>query len=160
MATPDAATIQALLDEGMTQTEIARAAGVSRQRIHQIIKEAGYESLITEVTENLPWEVERQFLTNTIYKAMRLHGHWMLDNDALTKGSLGKLRAFHRKLVAFNQVIDYDPAYQAIPGISNTPGFAYLPRRPEDGNYIIRLRHGVKLTPVGEKIWQLPKELP
>lgn len=160
MAAPDATTIRALLDEGMTQSDIARAAGVSRQRIHQIMKEAGHESLITEVTENLPWEVERQFLTNTIYKAMRLHGHWMLDNDALTAGSLGKLRAFHRKLVAFNQVVDYDPAYQAIPGISNTPGFAYLPRRPEDGNYIIRVRQGVKLTPTGEKIWQLPSELP
>lgn len=74
--------------------------------------------------------------------------------------SNAKLVAFLPKLTQFNQAVDYDPDYPIVLGLFNTPGFAYLPRLARDGNYAIRIREGMRLTPLGKKMWVMPKNGP
>lgn len=57
----------------------------------------------------------------------------------------------------YRQVIDYNPAYPAIPGVVNTPGFAYVPRTESDEDFIIKIRPGVRITTIGDRIWRLPE---
>nr|WP_162933298.1 hypothetical protein [Corynebacterium lactis] len=146
-----------LMGEGMKQSEIARRYGVSRQYICQLAQAGGHTPLTPIVAENMPWEVPSELLSNTIYKALRLFGHWQLDNEALAEASLTKIRGFLNKLERFNQVVDYDPSYPAVPGLTNMPGFAYVPRVESDENFVFRVREGVRITPVGNRIWRLPE---
>lgn len=141
------------LDGGMSQTEIAVEHGVSRQYVCKLAKQAGYRNPYRTMMENLPWDVDSEFAENTIYKNVRRHGILM------TTGQLGEsdtdhIRALYRKLDAFNVVVDYDPSYPALPGFSNLGGFAFLPRTAEDEDYIIKIRPGINLTDIGQKIWR------
>lgn len=145
--------------KGYSQSEIAREFGVSRQYVHKLAKDSGYEPVSTRVTELFPWEVDPEFYGNTIYQAMRLLGSYRLNQRGLSKSSLAKVRGFARKLARFNQVVDYDPAYPAVPGLSNTPGFAYVPRQPGDGDLIVRVRPGVVLSGEARRIWIIPEGL-
>lgn len=146
-----------LVEKGMRQVEIAEEFGVSRQYVNALLRKAGVESPVTIVSENMPWEITEEFYLNTIYQAVRLHGHAQVGGmDALNGSSINKLRAFHKKLTVFKQVIDFNPKYPALPGVSNSPGFAYVPRSPQDEDFIIKIRSGVNITPLGDRIWRLP----
>lgn len=149
-----------LMDQGMRQAEIAREFNVSRQYVNRLAIAGGHSPVSTEVTENLPWSVDPEWYTNTIYQGLRLLGHYQLDPEGLVGSSRVKLRGFLRKLDTFNQVVDYDPSYPAIKGISNTPGFAYVPRRPEDNGLVIKNKPGIKITNTGKRIWRIPDEWP
>lgn len=153
--TPELALL--LVEQGMKQSEIAADFGVTRQYVNKLAKQAGYVSSMTIVNENLPWEVSPDYQTNTLYQAVRLVGHCNLG-DISSKSSERKLSALLKKLRAFNQVIDFDPGYPAIPGVVNTPGFAYVPRTLEDEDFVIKIRPGVRITNIGNRIWRLPKE--
>lgn len=148
-----------LMSKGVRQSEIAREYGVSRQYVGQLAKQGGYDSPITKVSRNLPWEVDPAFYANTIYKGVTLHGHMMLaGKEKISATSQSKLLGFYRKLIRFNVVVDYDPDYLAQPGLTNTNGFAYVPRGAADKDYIIKVRPGVRITPLGEKLWRLPSD--
>lgn len=150
--------VQTLLNEGMTQSEIAREFGVSRQYVNKLLKDTGRESPITVVSENLPWEVSPEYYDSVIYANLRIAAHYNLTNgEDLVNSSLVKVRALTRKLLGFRMVVDYDPSYPAIPGVTATPGFAYLPRAEADEDYMIKIRPGVRLTETGKKIWRIPE---
>jgi hypothetical protein len=143
----------------MRQTEIADAYGVSRQYVYKLLKHAGHESQITEITDNLPWEIDLRVTENTVYQAVRKMAHINLAGaDSLPEASRQKARALVRKLTRFNQVIDYDPSYPAVPGLTNTPGFAYVPRTTQDEDFAVKIRPGVRITPLGNKIWRIPAD--
>lgn len=61
MSIIDPATVRYCLAQGMTQTELAREYGVTRQYIHKLAKQAGHEPLRTIVTENFPWPIKPEF---------------------------------------------------------------------------------------------------
>lgn len=125
----------------------------------QLAKRGGWESPFKTMAENLPWDVPRELRDNTIYKNVRRHGIWKTNNN-LSEVDRAHLRAFLQKLEIFNSVVDYDPKYPAVPGYSNTPGFAYLPRTETDEDYIIKIKTGVRLTQLGEQIWRKPTNIP
>ena len=54
-------------------------------------------------------------------------------------------------------VLDYNPEYPPIMGLTSTPGFAYIPRTEEDEDFMMKIRRGVKVTPLGNRIWRLPE---
>lgn len=149
-----------LLEEGYRQSEIAKDYGVSRQYVHRLAKQGGHQALVTKVSQNFPWEITDEMYENTIYQALRLLGHYQLDPDKLKGTSRDKLKAFLRKLTLFNQVVDYDPDYPAVPGLSNTPGFAYVPRTESDKNYAVKIKPGVRITNTGERLWTIPEVWP
>lgn len=148
-----------LMAQGHRQTDIAKEYGVSRQYVHKLAKNGGYVPPITTITENLPWEVDSSCFRNTIYISLRAYGHINLGGpESLEKDTVRRAETLVRRLKVFNQVIDYDPEYPPIPGLSNVNGFAYVPRTEADEDYVIKIRPGVKITPLGEKLWRMPQE--
>lgn len=147
------------LHNGETQADIARAEGVSRQYVSHLAKKAGWENPFKTMAENIPWDVKSEFGDNTIYKNVRRHGIWQTTRR-LSETDRNQLRSFLQRLELFNVVVDYDPSYPANPGYTNTPGFTYVPREPEDEDYIIRIKPGIRLTHIGRQIWKRPTDLP
>ena len=150
-----------LIEDGQTQSEIAREFGVTRQYVSRLAVQGGYVNKSRVVSDNLPWEVHRDFAENTIYKNVRRHGIAMAHGvNAVGRADQAHLRSFHRKLVAFNVVVDYDPSYPAVPGFSNTPGFAFVPRSTRDRDFVIKIRPDLNLTQEGLRLWRMPAENP
>ncbi|GGG67724.1 hypothetical protein [Corynebacterium pelargi] len=151
-----------LLAKGMNQTAIAKEYDVTRQYVHILAKRAGYQPFNSRlVRDNLPWEdISSEHDDNVVFQAMRLHARVRVGGREQIRGkSRDKVNAMFRKLIRFNQVIDYDPSYPPMPGLSGTGGFAYVPRQESDEDYMIRIKPGVRLTEEGKKIWKMPKEL-
>ncbi|MBH5303308.1 hypothetical protein BRL53_03235 [Corynebacterium ulcerans] len=155
--------VMQLLGEGMTQSQIARKYGVTRQYIFTLAKRGGHQASAQEyIKDDLPWaNVPDKHFNNTILSGLRIHARYMeRGQEGLRGSSCVKLLGMYRKLVRFNQVIDYDESYPPVEGLSNTGGFMYVPRSPEDGNLIIKMKPGVRITKRGARIWQLPKKFP
>ena len=160
MSIIDPATVRYYLAQGMTQTELAREYGVTRQYIHKLAKQAGHEPLRTIVTENFPWPIKPEFSQNNLYQALRVVGLWNMDPNAVKPNTLQKLRGVLRKLQNFNTVLDYDASYPAVPGLTNTPGFAYVPRTESDEGFIVKIKPETRITPIGRKLWLMPEGVP
>lgn len=153
--------VMRLMEDGQTQAAIARDFGVTRQYVSLLAKRGGFVNKFRVVSENLPWLVDSGFTENTIYKNLRRHAIARANGlDSLGKADRSHVLAFHKKLAVFNSVVDYDPSYPAVPGFTNTPGFAYVPREEGDEDFVIKLRPGLKLTSEGRKLWRLPAEVP
>ena len=150
-----------LMEEGLTQAEIARQAGVTRQYVYKILRDAGFRSEFAQQTrlirDNFPWELENnEVMDNTVYIQLWLAARFNDTPDSISKTSTERVRALIRKLVRFNQVVDYDPKYPWVKGLFNTRGLAFLPRQEEDEDYMIKIRPGVTITEVGKKLWKVP----
>ena len=160
MSIIDPATVRYCLAQGMTQTELAREYGVTRQYIHKLAKQAGHEPLRTIVTENFPWPIQPDFTKNNLYQAWRVVGLWNMDTKSVSistrkKGVGGLPQGYH-----FGSVIGYDPGDPAIPGLITTPGFAYVPRAESDENFIVKIKQETRITPIGRKLWRMPEGVP
>lgn len=160
MSIIDPATVRYCLAQGMTQTELAREYGVTRQYIHKLAKQAGHEPLRTIVTENFPWPIKPEFTKNNLYQALRVVGLWNLDTDSVSLGTVKKVIGVLRKVHHFGSVIDYDPGHPAIPGLITTPGFAYVPRTESDKGFIVKIKPETRITPIGRKLWRMPEGVP
>ena len=157
--TPD--IVMSMLKNGIRQSEIARTYGVSRQYVNKLAKQGGHEPIVTVVSENMPWVVPSEYYGNTLYQGLRLIAHANYGGyETLTGSSLAKIRALLKKLIQFHLVIDFDPSYPAVPTLTNTPGFAYVPRTEVDEDFMIKIKPGVRITPEGDKMWRLPKTMP
>lgn len=160
MSIIDPATVRYCLAQGMTQTELAREYGVTRQYIHKLAKQAGHQPLRTIVSENFPWPIKPDFYENHLYITLRAIGTFNLDPTAVRETTLRGVRSVLRKLQNFNTVIDCDPGYPAVPGLVNTPGFAYVPRAESDENFIVKIKPETRITPIGRKLWRMPEGVP
>lgn len=147
-----------LLDNGYRQVDIAREYGVSRQYIHMLAKDAGYTSPIGTVRDNMPWDVDPEFSKNATLVAFRLVGHERVAPGRMIDESRERANGLLKRLRQFNVVVDYDPRYPPIIGLTNTPGFAYVQRTDEDEDFIMKIKPGVRITPLGNKIWRMPPE--
>ncbi|AKK10419.1 helix-turn-helix domain-containing protein [Corynebacterium uterequi] len=155
--------VMQLMEAGESQAAIARAFKVSRQYVHKLAKQGGHETsqrLSDYVSRHFPWDIIPEANHSTLHQNIRLLALWNLDQSALERGGRLKLRAFLNKLNGFQQVVDYNPNYKAVKGLNNKPGFAYVPRTPEDEGMAIKIRPGIRLTDEGRKLWAMPKELP
>lgn len=160
MSIIDPATVRYCLAQGMTQTELAREYGVTRQYIHKLAKQAGHQPLRTIVTENFPWQIKPEYTHNNLYTVLRVIGLWNLDPSAVQNSTMQKVKGVLRKIQNFNTVIDCDPGHPAVPGLVNTPGFAYVPRTESDENFIVKIKPETKITPIGRKLWRMPEGVP
>lgn len=157
--TPD--LVLYLMNQGMRQTDIANEYRVSRQYINSLAKKGGYVSPITTITENFPWDEETMLRLGSshLYQSLRLFGHYRLEGwEGVTGTSKDKVVTLIKKLTAYHLVLDAGDQYPAIPGVSKTPGIGFAQRTPEDENFVIKIRSGVRITPLGDKIWRLPDQ--
>ncbi|AKK10420.1 helix-turn-helix domain-containing protein [Corynebacterium uterequi] len=151
-----------LLESGESQAAIAREFGVTQQYVSKILKGAGYVYVTPSkfVAENMPWDVPTEWRNATIHNSIRLMAFWNMDHELIKGEAVGKLSRFLNKLIVFNQVVDFNLNYPPIKGLNSKPGFAYVPRTPEDEGMAIKIRPGIRLTAEGRKLWAMPKELP
>ncbi|AKK11091.1 helix-turn-helix domain-containing protein [Corynebacterium uterequi] len=154
--------VMQLMEAGESQSAIARTFKVSRQYVHKLAKQGGHksENVGRIVTDNLPWEVPTEWQDGSLYYVIRLLAHYNSGLYEISPSSLERVNALVKRLKLFQQVIDYDPRYPAVKGLSSKPGFAYVPRTPEDEGMAIKIRPGIRLTDEGRKLWAMPKELP
>lgn len=148
-----------LMKSGQRQTDIAQSYGVTRQYVNKLAKQGGHISPITTVRENMPWEVDPELARNSTIVSFRLVGHAAVAPDNLSEESLERANSLIRRLKTYNVVVDYDPTYPPIIGLTSTRGAKYFPRTEADEDFIMKIRPGVLVTPLGNRIWRLPKQL-
>ncbi|AGI61752.1 transcriptional repressor [Mycobacterium phage BTCU-1] len=90
---------------------------------------------------------------------LREHGEYMATGGVgMDELKLSRLRGFYKKLR--DQVLEYDPNIPPIEGVSRQGGWAYRPRKPEDGDLLIRVNDYTDLTDEGRMIWRFPPREP
>lgn len=153
----DSGLVIALMEEGMSQAAIGRMYGVSRQYVNKLARDGGYVSRLNLLREAMPWDVDTEFSRNSSLIAFRLAGHIAIDPKSISDEGKERAGSFLNRLRTFNVVLDYNPEYPPIMGLTSTPGFAYIPRTEEDEDFMMKIRRGVKVTPLGNRIWRLPE---
>lgn len=152
-------TVIALKRKGWTNTQIAEPHGVTSQYVYNLAIEAGYIPPQRVVEENLPWHVPQKFRASNIYRRLV----WFLKMQ-LEFGIVGeKSREDVDDMIKFMRdtgtVIDFNPEYDSPKVFTHKPGFKFVPRDEEDheaGNYIIKIRPGVRIEGLGKQLWRMP----
>lgn len=154
--------IEALKNQGMNQSEIAKLFGVTKQAVsyHKVVYN-GNRTPRELVLENFPWQVPSEMAHTTQYHRIRDHGEYMATGGkGMSEDKLKRLRSFYRKLREIDAVVEFDPTIPPEPGVSNKGGFAYRARRKSDGDLLIRVNEYTTLTAEGRLIWRFPPEDP
>lgn len=156
------AIVEALKNKGYTQSEIARMFGVTRQYVSWIKHTyGGTLSPREEVLKHFPWKVPQEMSETAPARKMRDHGEFIATGGkGMSDATLTRLRNFYKKLRDEDLVLEFDPEIPPEPGLSNKGGFAYRPRRPEDGDLLIRVNEHTTLTEQGRMIWRFPPREP
>lgn len=151
------AIVEALKNKGLTQSEIARQYGVTRQYVSWIKKRYGGRLTPTEqVLAHFPWQVNATQLQGVPYRRLRDHGEFMATGGVgMSHEKLRRLKAFYKRLKDENVVVEFDPNIPPSEGIKHG-GFAFRPRTPDDKDLLIRVNEFTNLTPQGEIIWRFP----
>jgi len=150
----------------MSNVEIAKQLGITRQRVHQIIKALNDDkTLLTPreqvVDRHFPWKLEDPFAQASPARLMRNHGEYMATGGkGMSEDALKALRGFYRRLRDNNVVVEFDPRIPPIPRVSYVGGFNYVPRTDEDGDLIIRVNEYTNLTDEGKRLWRFPTREP
>ena len=153
------AIIEALKEKGLSQSEISRQFGVTRQAVsYHVRKYGGTLTPRQKALESWPWIVPVRFSTQVPYKRLRDHGEYYATNGkGMSFEKLSVLRPFYERLEDF--VIEFDPDLPPSDGVG-IGGFAYRPRLESDGDLLIRVNDHTYLSDEGLKVWCMPKVLP
>ncbi|ASR84567.1 immunity repressor [Rhodococcus phage Alatin] len=156
------AEVEALKNKGLTQSEIAKQYGVTRQYVSWIIKTyGGTKTPRQKMLEHFPWEVPVEMNPQSPYRNMSNHAEYMATGGVgMDKGELVRLRNFYQKLMEEDSVLEFDPNIPGTPGFAKLGGFALRPREEEDGDLMIRVNEYTKLTEEGKRLWKIPPVLP
>lgn len=155
--------IEALKTQGLSEAEIARQFGVTRQAVSwHVHKYGGSMTPRQLVLKHFPFEVPSELARCSIYQRLRDHGEWYAagDNASLSADQKQRLVWFYNKLRRNNWVIEFDPNIPPIPGVSKCGGWAYRERMPADEDYLVRVNEYTTLTEYGQEIWRFPDEEP
>jgi hypothetical protein len=153
------AVIEGLKDKGLSQSEIARQFGVTRQAVsYHVRKYGGTLTPRQKALESWPWMVPVRFSTQVPYKRLRDHGEYYATNgEGMSPEKLSLLRLFYQRLEGF--VIEFDPNLPPSEGVG-IGGFAYRERLDSDADLLIRVNDHTYLSEEGLKVWRMPKVLP
>lgn len=156
------AVIESLKEQGLSQSEIARLYGVSRQAISWWKHTYGGRLTPREiVNRSFPFQVRSEHAQASPYRRLRDHGEYIATGGkGMTDDKLKRLRWFYRKLRDQNLVVEYDPSLPPEPGVSTAGGWAYRKRKKSDGNLLVRVNEYTEITKQGRRIWVFPKVEP
>ena len=153
------AVIEGLKNEGLSQSEIARLFGVSRQAVSYYVRK--YGGVLTprqRALEHWPWMVPVRFSTQVPYKRLRDHGEFYATRGkGMSEEKLSLLKSFYERLR--DQVVEFDPDLPPSDGVG-IGGFAYRRRLGSDGDLLIRVNRHTHLSDEGRKVWRMPEVLP
>jgi hypothetical protein len=152
--------IEELRRRGYNQTEIADMHGVSRQAVswHKVT----YRGQLTTrqiVNKAWPWKTTVLHSKSAAFMRLRDHGEFMATGGhGMSEDKLRRLRAWWDMLRKENVVLEFDPNIPPQRGLSPHGGFAYRPRKVEDGDLLIRVNEYTNLSGEGAKIWRWQPE--
>jgi len=154
--------IEELRRKGYTQSEIADMHGVTRQAVSwQKHTYGGYLTPRQIVNQAWPWATTSLHSKCKPFQRMRDHGEYMATGGkGMNADKINRLRSWYRKLKDENIVLEFDPDIPPIAGVSPNGGFRYMPRKPSDGNLLIRVNKYTELTEDGKRIWVFPPHEP
>lgn len=150
--------IQHLLNQGWTQSRIARHFDVTRQAVSEKVRKYGTPSLEKVTLEHhFPWKVPAAMGQASPCRRLRDHARFAVNaGEGMTEDELKRLFSFYKKLRDENVVVEFDPNIPPEPGVSTAGGFAYRRRRKSDRGLLIRVNEYTNLTPQGDAIWRFP----
>ncbi|OBI14940.1 repressor [Mycobacterium sp. E2327] len=152
------AIVEALKTKGLSQSEIARQYGVTRQYVSWIKHTYGGRLTPREQSmQHFPFKVPTDMGQASPFRRLRDHGEYVATGGlGMSEDKLQRLRSFYRMLRENNVVVEFDPNVPPIPGISNKGGWAYRERLPEDADLLIRVNEFTDITDEGRTIWRFP----
>jgi transcriptional regulator with XRE-family HTH domain len=152
------AIVEALKNSGLSQSDVARQYGVTRQYVSWIKHTYGGRLTPREaILKEFPFQVPEAQGQTSPYRRLRDHGEYVATGGVgMTEDQLKRLRSFYRKLREENVVLEFDPNIPPISGVSNKGGWAYRERLPEDGDLLIRVNEFTNITDKGRDIWRFP----
>lgn len=157
------AMIEALKRRGYNQNQIAEMYGISRQRVSQIKYKWGQYTLSPRerAKEIFPFKVPRDpFQRSAADKRLRDHAEYAITGGAgMSKEKLQRLRWFYEKLRRTNTILIFGLHIPPSPQVS-TGGYAYVPRTPEDDDFIVRFNEDCELSEEEKLLWRFPPVLP
>lgn len=154
--------IEALKSQGMTEAEIARQFGVTRQAVSWHVHTYGGTMTPQQIVlKHFPFAVKDAQQDCSIYQRLRDHGaYYATGGKGMSEDRIKRLRWFYNKLRRNNWVIEFDPDLPPIEGVSKCGGWAYRERTPADGDLLIRVNKYTNLTEYGQEIWRFLDEEP
>lgn len=161
--------IDDLKRQGLNQTQIADALGVTRQQISYIKRgsartprnEPFLQTPREVAMQSFPWKnVTHKHDQSAPGKRLRDHAEYMATGGrGMTAERLRRLANFYRRLREEDLVVEYHP--EIPPGEGNRfGGYAYRSREPRDGELIIRVNDMAEMSDTAYVIWRFPPELP
>jgi hypothetical protein len=156
------AVIEDLKGRGMSQSEIARLFGKTRQAVSWHKQRYGGRLTPREqVLQHFPFVVSAEQTQTSPFKRLRDHGEYVATNGVgMSDDKLSRLRSFYRKLRDHGLVVEFNPDILPIPGESNKGGWAFRKRAKADGDLLIRVNEYTHLTELGKTIWRFPPRDP
>jgi transcriptional regulator with XRE-family HTH domain len=152
------AIVEALKNKGLSQSDIAREYGVTRQHVSWIKRTYGGRLSPREtLLQEFPFKVSAAQGQASPYRRLRDHAEFVAtDGVGMSEDKLQRLRTFYRKIRDGKLVLEFHPNIPPIRGVSNKGGWAYRQRLPEDGDLLIRVNEFTNLTNEGRDIWRFP----
>lgn len=152
------AIVEALRNKGLSQSDIARQYGVTRQYVSWIKHKYGGRLTPRELAlQHFPFKVPVKMGNTAPFKRLRDHGEYIATGGVgMDYDKLQRLRGFYKKLRNNNLVVEFDPNIPPIRGVSSQGGWAYRERSPEDGDLLIRVNQFTDITDKGRNIWRFP----
>jgi hypothetical protein len=149
------AVIEGLKERGLSQSEIARQFGVTRQAVsYHVRKYGGTLTPRQKALESWPWMVPVRFANQVPYKRLRDHAEfYATKGEGMSPEKLSLLRLFYKRIEGF--VVEFDPDLPPSDGVG-IGGFAYRERLDSDGDLLIRVNAHTHLSEEGLKVWRRP----
>lgn len=154
--------IEALKNQGLNQSEIAKLFNVSKQAVSYHKRTYnGSRTPREEVLDCFPWTLNEEQSQAAPVRRLRDHGEYIATGGrGMTEYKLERLRSWYQKLRDEDVVLEFDPDIPPTPGVAKTGGFAYRPRKRSDADLLIRVNDYTTLTLEGRMIWRFPPKEP
>ncbi|WP_158881943.1 hypothetical protein [Amycolatopsis anabasis] len=151
--------VLALINQGLSPTEAAKALGESKQLINYHLSKANYKSPVRVAQENIPWkDISPEHKHTEPFNRVLNHLEYVATGGRrMSKTKRQRLRQWYDRLKRFEVVLVHDPNIPPSPGMK-AGGWDYVPRLPEDDDLIIRVNKYATMSDEAYELFRLPDE--
>lgn len=151
-----------LAELNMKNVEIAEAFNLTKSAVSHMVARYGLETPQTKGQRLWPWKIEGSGLLHAAAcEHLRRHVAWMTDGrTGMSLVRKIRLRNFYQKVTEDNFVVEFNPAFPPVKGVSSAGGWKYQKRTKDDGDLIIRVNHlcTAKVDDEFREFWSIPDD--
>lgn len=157
--------IDELRRKGMTQNQVAKFFGVSRQAVSKMKHRYGNftETPRERILRNYPFQHGGEHNQSVLFRRLKEHGLYIAGGAwALSKAQRRDLNRFYHRLRSQSLIVEYDPNTLPSPG-NKYGGYSLVPRTKDDNpNSLVRKNTHTTITEEAERFgfWNFPPEDP